>query len=188
MITVQVKDAEVQKMLERLSSKLQDMRPVYADFGAYMEGSIQRNFDVQGRPVRWKPLSPGHLFQTISKRRTYYNRKKQRFTVSGRQALRGRKVLTDTGRLRRSIQSVPSSAQLKIFTNVKYAAIHQFGGKTKPHRIVAKKAKALSVYPFFFKAVNHPGSNIPARPFLLVQREDWDYLKRRIAWFLSREK
>jgi phage virion morphogenesis protein len=186
MISIHVKDADAQKMLEQLASKIKDIRPVYMDFGAHMERSIQKNFDAQGRPVRWKPLKPMTLFSSISQRKTYY--KGGRFTAAGRKALTGRKVLTDTARLRNSIHSTATSQNLRIYTNVEYAAIHQFGGKTRPHKITAKNAKALLVYPFFFKSVNHPGSNIPARPFLLVQAEDWTYLKNRIAQFLAGEK
>ena len=51
-----------------------------------------------------------------------------------------------------------------------YAYIHQFGGRTAPHRITAKHAKALrfgggGAAAHFAKWVDHPGSRIPARPF-----------------------
>ncbi len=49
-----------------------------------------------------------------------------------------------------------------------YAAIHQFGGTTKPHVILPKNKKALA-WPGGtgpVKKVNHPGSKIPARPML----------------------
>jgi phage gpG-like protein len=77
-----------------------------------------------------------------------------------------------TGRLRRSLR--PSRAIIRagavlsaIGTNVKYAAIHEFGGRTRPHKIRARRKKAL----YFsiggkvvtVKSVNHPGSQIPAR-------------------------
>jgi phage gpG-like protein len=51
-----------------------------------------------------------------------------------------------------------------------YAAIHQVGGTTRPHKITAKRAGALfwtgAAHPV--KSVNHPGSRIPPRPFLPV--------------------
>ena len=49
-----------------------------------------------------------------------------------------------------------------------YAAIHHFGGRTKPHVIRAKNAKALALPGGPRRSVNHPGSNIPARPFLTI--------------------
>jgi hypothetical protein len=56
---------------------------------------------------------------------------------------------------------------------IKYAAIHEYGGTTPPHSIVAKNVRNLK---FFWKKkgiwflgprVNHPGSVIPARPYLM---------------------
>lgn len=55
--------------------------------------------------------------------------------------------------------------------NVPYAAIHEFGGRTSAHVIRPRRAKALRWYdgegnPVFARYVNHPGSVIPARPYL----------------------
>jgi phage gpG-like protein len=60
---------------------------------------------------------------------------------------------------------------------IPYAAIHEFGGTTKPHEIRARNAKALAwakigpaekgkSFMNFAKVVHHPGSKIPARPYL----------------------
>lgn len=102
-----------------------------------------------------------------------------------------------TNRLRGSVRA--SKAQIfggvvfsSIGSNVEYAAIHEFGGRTKPHKITARFAKALAIMGgrfvgrkeigaafkglrgnarasaidgnvTFRRSVNHPGSNIPAR-------------------------
>lgn len=62
---------------------------------------------------------------------------------------------------------------------VPYAAIHEFGGTTKPHRIEPRNARVLAFQAngqdVFAKFVNHPGSVIPARPYLrpaLAAKED----------------
>jgi phage gpG-like protein len=52
-----------------------------------------------------------------------------------------------------------------------YGTIHQFGGRTRPHEIRAVKARALfwrgaSGQKVFARSVNHPGSVIPARPYV----------------------
>jgi len=105
--------------------------------------------------------------------------------------LTGRILKVRTGRLRQSIQTaVEDGGQRgRIGTNVEYGAIHEFGGTTKPHVItargkrlrfvssrfigpvkltkkgkLAKKQTAGSVV--FASKVNHPGSTMPARPFL----------------------
>jgi HK97 gp10 family phage protein len=89
-----------------------------------------------------------------------------------------------TGRLKRSItHSMPTEVGLTAWyitvginveyaagTNVKYAAIQEFGGKTPPHIIRPRNKKALKFdiggETVFAKYVNHPGSNIPAQPYL----------------------
>jgi phage gpG-like protein len=55
-------------------------------------------------------------------------------------------------------------------TDVPYAAIHEFGGKTAAHEIIATNAKAMA-FPgggdiVFAKHVHHPGSAIPPRSYL----------------------
>jgi hypothetical protein len=56
--------------------------------------------------------------------------------------------------------------------DVPYARIQELGGKTKAHTIHATRAGALSFFwakaghRVAFKSVRHPGSRIPARPYM----------------------
>jgi len=54
--------------------------------------------------------------------------------------------------------------------DVKYAAIQEFGGKTAAHEILPEKARTLAFLMGgslrFARSVHHPGSLIPARPYL----------------------
>lgn len=54
--------------------------------------------------------------------------------------------------------------------DVKYAAIHEFGGQTAAHDIFPKKGDALAFMMggkmVFAKVVHHPGSKIPERSFM----------------------
>lgn len=76
----------------------------------------------------------------------------------------------DTGRLRQSILYELHGSQAHVGTNVEYARIHELGGTTAPHLIVPRKAKALRFEidgnVVFRASVKHPGSVIPARPYL----------------------
>lgn len=78
----------------------------------------------------------------------------------------------DTGALRRSIHSEFEQGGMASTTgtNLVYAAIHEFGGVTKPHTIIPKRKKALRFESggktIFAKKVNHPGSRITAQPYL----------------------
>ena len=66
-----------------------------------------------------------------------------------------------------------------IGSRLKYAAIHEFGGKTQPHVIRAKNGKALAFRIgqrlVFARQVKHPGSEIPARA--PIQRGIGDRIK-----------
>ena len=83
-------------------------------------------------------------------------------------------VLTSrTGALRSSIKVVPLRAESAALVGptVKYGAIHEFGGKTAAHVIKPRVAQWLTFKIggqwVKTKEVNHPGSDIPARPYLM---------------------
>jgi len=109
--------------------------------------------------------------------------------ITGRK--RGKKLNIMTSRLMRSLIGAGSFAQggagaretikkIQVKTSevvgeygtrVPYAAIHEFGGITRPHVIVPKRKKFLVFRGrdgrlVFARKVNHPGSRIPARPYL----------------------
>ena len=80
-----------------------------------------------------------------------------------------------SGTLRASIRSALEGDAAAIEATVEsvgvpYAAIQEFGGRTSAHDILATKAKALRFAGpagvAFARAVRHPGSTIPARPYL----------------------
>lgn len=155
LIEIVVDDKEIREALSRLAKATGNLRPALKNIGEYMQHSIWERFDAQkdpsGKP--WTKLKPSTLL-----------RKKGR----------GKILVGPQSRLRDSIAYEASSDQVEVGTNVKYAAIHQFGGKTRPHKINARPGKALfwpgASHPV--ASVNHPGSTIPARPFLGVSDED----------------
>jgi phage gpG-like protein len=88
--------------------------------------------------------------------------------------LTGQVLKNRTGTLRRSISHDvdirPPAVVGSVGTNVVYAHIHEFGGRTSPHVIMPKKGRALAFQwhgeQKFFKKVNHPGSVFPERSFM----------------------
>ncbi len=98
------------------------------------------------------------------------------------QKLSGQVLNVVTGALRRSIQSdvreTADGIRGVVFStgDVKYARIHEFGGKTRAHIIEPRKAQALAFMMggkmVFAKRVNHPGSVMPERSFLRSSLED----------------
>ncbi len=160
-ITITIDDREVMDALRRLQARLGDLTPVMRVVAQMMESAVQRNFADGGRPDKWKP----------SKRAQRQNGQ----------------TLIDTGRLKNSITSRSDAASAEVGTNVEYAAIHQFGGKTKASVIRPKNKQALfwpgAKHPV--KMVKHPGSVIPARPFLVIPDEDMGYIKDTLGKFLE---
>lgn len=95
--------------------------------------------------------------------------------VRVRQNLSGKVLNVRTSKLLTSIKNElvenATSVYGRVFTRgVVYARIHEFGGQTRPHLIVAVHARALHFFignqEFFRKSVNHPGSKIPERSYL----------------------
>lgn len=132
------------------------------DIAGIMLAEVEENFAQQGRP-RWVDI------KSVGLARAGYTR-----TAKGRWSLpRGRSagymILQASGRLASSITQHSDAMSATVGTNVVYAKIHQFGGKTKPHTIRAKNGKALALPGGVFRrSVQHPGSVIPARPFLVI--------------------
>ncbi len=75
-------------------------------------------------------------------------------------------TLRKSGTLAKSIRTIATARAATIASDRHYAAIHQLGGRTQPHVIRPKNKKALKTPYGMFKKVNHPGSHIPARPFM----------------------
>lgn len=81
----------------------------------------------------------------------------EKWKPSVRAKKQGGKTLVDTGRLRSSIASRAFPDHVEIGTNVQYAVMHQLGTR-------------------FF----------PARPFLVVQEEDWPEIDAAFARHILR--
>lgn len=80
-----------------------------------------------------------------------------------------------SGRLLNSIRSEmienANALYVRVYSSgVPYAAIHEYGGRTRPHMIFPKNARALHFMvangEVFAGKVNHPGSRIPERSYL----------------------
>jgi phage virion morphogenesis protein len=169
-IAVKIQDAQLKEALSGLASRVRNMTPIMKEIGEIVRTSVERNFAETGRPEKW-PES-------------------QRVKRGGGQ------TLSRTGRLRRSFTVKASKDRVEVGTNVVYAAIHQFGGTITQgarselftrNRYVRGDKKGQ------FKKGTKAGRgvtfgerriNIPARPFLMVQDEDWSTMNAAISDYL----
>ena len=149
-IQVSATNKKIAAALKRLARRTDNLRPVMERIGVFLENSVLRRFETQTAPDGTPWLR------------------------SERAELEHGQTLTDTGRLRASITRVVESRSTAVGTNVVYAAIHQFGGTT-PARVIKPRRKKALFWPGArhpVKSVNHPGSEIGARPFLGLSGED----------------
>ena len=134
------------------------------DIGSRMVRSVILNFKNEGRPQKWKK--------------------------SKRAKNEGGKTLSLSGTLRNSIHYQINNLSVTIGTNVVYARIHQFGGyinktvQVKSHKRTIKQAfgRVLKhIKEITIKAHSRKQNlKIPKRPFLLMQKSDINYIRKKI--------
>lgn len=184
MVTVTVHKEEVVGYLKGVEARLRNLAPVMADFAGYMQGSIRRNFEAGGRPA-WAPLKESTVSTWAGSFKSF-TKKSGGYTKAGAAAVAGRRPLIASGRLMNSINAQAGGNSVTLASNVLYARIHQYGGATGPREIKPRNKKALfwpgAAHPV--RVVHHPGSKIPARPFLMFQDEDLAYLQRKLPEFV----
>lgn len=144
---------------QQLQRVMDNTTPVMAAIGTGLVASTHMRFVTQTDPdgAAWRALNTDYA---ATKRNT--------------------RILTESGRLRDSVNSRAGAAEVRVGTNVIYAAIHQFGGTIKPKtashlwfRIGDRLVKADSV-------------TLPARPFLGISSDDETMIAETIFDFLER--
>lgn len=140
---------EIQTKLSSLEKVTRNMRPIMAEIGNKILNEIDETFEAEGRP-KWIPLSRTtlrlgytNMGKSTSKKTHLKNGKLSR---GFERYINDRKILQKSGRLRDSIVSEVSDSEVVVGTNLKYAAIHHFGG-------LAGRGKKVE---------------IPARPFMPI--------------------
>ena len=89
-------------------------------------------------------------------------------------------TLSDTGRLRHSVNYAATSNKVVVGTNLKYARIHQMGGEIKAKNGKSLKFKGRDGKDVFVKSVK-----IPARPYIGVSAEDIKEVRETIRDFIA---
>lgn len=148
MIEIKINAADIAKAIEQLTSAGANTAPLMHELAGIMHNAVEENFEQGGRP-KWP-----------------------KWTNATEEKRAGGKMLQDTGRLAASITPYADANSAMVGTNVIYASIHNFGGQTKAHKIVAKNGKHLKFGGTYRKSVNHPGSKIPQREFLRLEISD----------------
>lgn len=168
MINAKLEYAPVINALRRAAAEMGNARPLMGAVAHIMSRAVEDNFKEEGRP-KWKDLAAStKLGMQVS------GSDWKSLRGGGSMSIKpwGGRILQRSGMLAASMQTTFGNTTAVVGTNKVYAAIHQFGGKTKPHVIRPKTKRALSFGGIVVRSVNHPGSNIPARPFLMLAPRD----------------
>lgn len=163
---------EVIAEFDEIEDRVGDLTPVLKKIGVYMVQRAKKRFADSG--PGWPPLSPA----TIARRR------------GG-----SPKPLWDTGRLLSSIGILTSDRkEVKVGTNVIYAAVQQFGAKKgafgeKDVKVRAHtrnyKGRKITVREHT-RRQRLPWGDIPARPFLVIEGADISIIENILRDYLLR--
>jgi len=159
-----IKDMEARRALDRLADRMSEPQQALKECGLVLLRSIAKTFKQGGRPVRWKS--------------------------SGRSRRRGGKTLIHTARLMRSITMQVQGNTLSVGTNVKYAAVQHLGidknVHIKEHWRYMRKAFGREIPGRRVLIPAHERRmTIPARPFLVIQDQDWRVFDRILGDHLT---
>lgn len=127
--SVSIDDKALQKKLKDLQNNAKRLKPVMRDISVYMKKQVLDNFEAEGRPERWKPLSKKYLEYKLS--------------VKGVS-----KILEFHGELGQKFNTRSSWKDAQVFSGVKYGVYHQTGTRKMPARPFMPDKKNMDMPPF----------------------------------------
>lgn len=160
-IAIKRKDLEARRYLMNVWQRLDNPLPAMKAIGQLIRTSVIRNFEQGGRPTRWAPVK----------------------SRSGGKVLMRRGF---GGGLAGSISPSATRSEARVGTNKVYAAVHQFGiddtvqvpahrRKVKSRDLRSKRKK--TAFGVAFVRAHSRKMLIPARPYLMIQDEDWPEIR-----------
>lgn len=158
-LTFQVMDEEVQRAVQQLGRIMTNTRPLMHAIGVGLVGSTHQRFISQTDPE-------GQAWQALNQ--DYASTK------------RNSRVLTESGRLRDSVNARASNDEVRVGSNVVYAAIHQLGGTIRP-----KNGEAL-IFRIGDRLIKAKSVTLPARPYLGISVQDEAMIAETVFGFLER--
>ena len=153
-MVISVKVEGLNEIVKKATDKLNNLQPFWTSVGEYMKKrTVKECFDKEQSPdgTPWKPIQ------------------------------RDGTILSDTGELKKSVQYKAEPYGVVIGSKLKYARIHQFGGKIK----VTPKMRAFLHHKGIHLRKNTQFINIPARPYLGVTQEDKTHIAQMMKIYLS---
>ena len=174
---IHIDDKNAKIIFQKLRAKGKDLRPAMYLIANALENSVKENFreggrykeagSIHGGSEKWEPA---------------------KYPPRGGDGKARGSTLLRSGNLMKSITPSHDGESAAVSSGLVYARIQNFGGKTKPHDIIARNGKSLAFTKggktVLCRSVHHPGSDIPARPFMVIQQDDIEYAKETLADYL----
>ncbi|MEM4313413.1 MAG: phage virion morphogenesis protein [Thermoplasmata archaeon] len=161
------------EIIELLKNKLSNKSKLMVAIAETMRSAVLKNFETEGSRIGkpWQRLS----HQTIKQR------EKKGYWPG--------KILQKTGQLKRSIISSYGEDYAQVSTNLIYAAIQNYGGvihRSSLKTFLRKKREGKEAK----KPTNNKMSSIriPARPFMQLNNDDLEKIKKKIIYYLSNKE
>ena len=158
-ITIEFVKGNLGKVIEGVKRASRNRAPLYRNWGEHAINSTVQNFRSQGRPA-WKPLAKSTVLSRLGGVGKTFT-KKGKLRKRAARKMGGLKPLIKSGDLMRSINYRVRQNGIEYGSNLKYAAIHQFGGKAGVWAAQRSKRAMATI--------------IPARPYLVVHDFDAAY-------------
>lgn len=190
MVKISVKGLEAaMNVIADMAARSVKTRPLMGQIGHIILGSVARNFESEGRPERWKPISEltreiyeGNLLARLRATKGYQRIKREqtrRRREAAYLAKSGGKILQRSGDLRKSITiGKVTDSSVEVGSSLPYARIHQLGGE-----IVPKRRNVLLI-PVGGRYLAVRKVTIPARPYLVLQNEDGTFIMRAVKDYI----
>lgn len=158
-ITVQMQDEAVSRAFNALGRLMTNTRPLMHAIGVGLAGSTHQRFVSQSSPDghSWTALNPAYAAEK-----------------------RNIRILTESGRLRDSIHASASADEVRVGTNVIYAAAHQFGA------VITPKSASHLVFRMGGRLIMADSITLPARPFLGISSSDETMIAETVFDFFER--
>ncbi|MBF0368575.1 MAG: phage virion morphogenesis protein [Magnetococcales bacterium] len=146
-ISIRVDDARVMDLLGRIQERGGDLKTAFADAGESLVSAIQARFDQEKDPdgKEWQDLSYSTVMSRLGGSRKTF-KKKGGLRAKAARSISAMKILSASGKLRRSYVYQADKDQLRVGSGKKYAAIHEKGGEAgrKSHRFQMPRRSALT--------------------------------------------
>lgn len=189
-IQVTYNDAEVTRLFAQIEARGRDPRPLLANWGERLKNSVRRTIMEGGRPAKFAPLKPVTARNWLFSKKSYWT-KVGNLTTAGQARAENRTPL-NTGNpagLLNSINWRIVPEGLAVGSDKIYSAIQNLGGTINLPDIWHKVKEALywvgALHPV--KMVKAHDVTIPGRPYLVIQDEDWEYMRQSALNFLLGE-